>query len=451
MVLLKGPPQQVLAHAVGVELQGRVDGHDVTDEVQVAEGHPGLQRVGADAPIRPEHVVHVQLGHALLGLLLEGGGAGGKVRVLVAEELVADLAGQQHPDVGIPVDGPAAQVHAHAGPDGGDVPGAQDLDDLRQCLDDLIPGHVHLRVVGADKVGGLPGVLEVDGVGVHADGKGADLPAQDHGADGAHQGGVQPAGEQEAQRGVGVQPLVHGGDQLLADPAADGVQVPVPGHVVPGHGGGVGVADEPALGVVVARGEGKDLAAQTHQVFRLAGEHDGAGAVVAVVQGADADGVPGGHQGAGGAVVEHQSELRVQPGEHLQTVLPPQGQQDFAVAAAAEGVALFLQLPLQGPEAVELAVAHHIVAVQLEGLHARLGQPHDGQTVEAEIPGGGLHDPGHVGAPGERAVKAGADLLRSQRLAGKTHDGTHRKHLQKQKAQLHPNILGRIAAIRGAT
>ena len=56
--------------------------------------------------------------------LLESGGAGGEVRVLVAEELVADLTGQQHPDVRIPVDGLAAQVHAHAGPDGGDVPGA---------------------------------------------------------------------------------------------------------------------------------------------------------------------------------------------------------------------------------------------------------------------------------------------------------------------------------------
>ena len=60
---------------------------------------------------------------------------------------------------------------------------------------------------------------------IHADGEGADLLAQHLGGDGAHQGGVQPAGEQEAQRGVRVQPLVHAGDQLVADVAADGVQI----------------------------------------------------------------------------------------------------------------------------------------------------------------------------------------------------------------------------------
>ena len=32
---------------------------------------------------------------------LEGSGGGGKVGVLVAEQLVGDLAGEQHPDVGV--------------------------------------------------------------------------------------------------------------------------------------------------------------------------------------------------------------------------------------------------------------------------------------------------------------------------------------------------------------
>ena len=49
----------------------------------------------------------------------------------------------------------------------GDVPGAQHGDDLFQRVQHLLAGHVDLRVVGADVVGHLPGVLEVDGVGVH--------------------------------------------------------------------------------------------------------------------------------------------------------------------------------------------------------------------------------------------------------------------------------------------
>ena len=47
-------------------------------------------------------------------------------------------------------------------------------------------------------------------------------------------------------------------------------------------------------------------------------------------------------------IVDDEGELRVQLGEHLQAVLPVQRKQDLTVAAAAEGVAFFRQLPLQG-------------------------------------------------------------------------------------------------------
>ena len=51
---------------VGVQLQLGVDAHDVFHEVQVTEGDPGLQGVDGDAPVRPEHVVHVELIHRFL-------------------------------------------------------------------------------------------------------------------------------------------------------------------------------------------------------------------------------------------------------------------------------------------------------------------------------------------------------------------------------------------------
>ncbi len=104
-VALKGLAQQVLALAVAVQLLFRVDGHDVAHKIQVAKGHAGFDAVGGDAAVCAQHIVHIQLADALLALLLESIGGGGVVGVLVAEQLVRDLAGQQHADVGLLVDG----------------------------------------------------------------------------------------------------------------------------------------------------------------------------------------------------------------------------------------------------------------------------------------------------------------------------------------------------------
>ena len=155
--------------------------------------------------------------------------------------------------------------------------------------EDLVPGHGDLRVVGADKVRRLPGIFQVNRVGVHADGKGADLLMQDSGADGAHQGGVQSAGEEKAQRGVRVQPLVHGDDQLFPDRLAYGLQI-VRGVAL--YRGQVRITGQIFHRRSSAPREGADVSTQPHQVLGLAGKDDGAGAVIAVVQRPDADGVP---------------------------------------------------------------------------------------------------------------------------------------------------------------
>ena len=206
------------------------------------------------------------------------------------------------------MDGPADQVHAHAGPDGGDVVGAQDVDDLLQRVQDIPPGDVDLVVVAADVVRRLPGVLQVDGVGGHAHGVGLDGPVQQPGSDGAHQGAVQAAGEEKPHRHVGVQPLLHAQNQLLADVPAHCLQI-VGTDLV--HPGDVPVADEFAVLVVVPRGEGLDAPGQPQQAPGLAGEEDVPGGAVTVVQGPDADGVPGGHEAVRGLVVEDEGELRV--------------------------------------------------------------------------------------------------------------------------------------------
>ena len=119
----------------------------------------------------------------------------------------------------------------------------------------------------------------------------------------------------------------------------------------------------------MSRRERYDLSAEPHQVFGLAGKDDGAGGVIAVVERADADGVAGGDIAFRVSVVQDQRKFRVQHPEHLHTVLLIQREQDLAIGAALEGVALLLQCLPDPFESVDLTVADHIAVTQLEGLH----------------------------------------------------------------------------------
>ena len=76
-------------------------------------------------------------------------------------------------------------------------------------------------MVAADIVGHHPGVFQVDGVHIHADGEGADRFAERFPGDGADQGGIQTAGKEEADGRVRVQPLFHAVDQQAAQLRAD--------------------------------------------------------------------------------------------------------------------------------------------------------------------------------------------------------------------------------------
>ena len=217
------------------------------------------------------------------------------------------------------------------------------------------------------------------------------------------------------------------GDDYM-DVLADGVHVVRPAEA---GTGGVGVADKPSPVPVVSRREREDLLTQAHQLLGLAGEENAAVRTAAIEEGPDANGVPGCDEIIPLGIVDDEGELRVQPGKHVQPVLPVHGQQELAVAAAAEGVAPLLQLCALPPPAVELPVAHHLVRPQGEGLHPTLVQPHNGQTAKAQPAGGGFRHPGHVRAPGIGPVQTGQDLFPPPGLLGKSHDHAHRKHLQK--------------------
>ena len=113
-------------------------------------------------------------------------------------------------------------------------------------------------VLGADIVGHLLGVFQVDGVDVHADGEGLDGLFRAPGRHGADQAGIQTAGEQEAHGGVRIQPLFDAGNQLVVNFLAGGF------HIVMDDGcrlADLPVANELAVHVVVARREGENSAA----------------------------------------------------------------------------------------------------------------------------------------------------------------------------------------------
>ena len=202
---------------------------------------------------------------------------------------------------------------------------------------------------------------------------------------------------------------------------ADGFQIV---GTVPVHPGDVAVPDELAVGVVVTGWEREDLPADAHQVFGLAGKDQGAVIQRAVVEGPDTDGVPGGNEGVGFVIVQHQSKFGVQHGEHIQAEFPVHRQQNLTVGIAVEGV-LAGQGRFHPAEAVQLAVAHHIVAVQLERLHTLVGETHDGQPVKAQVPAAGVNHAGAVGTAGNGLGELPADGFHRDGLGTKTHNCTH--------------------------
>ena len=162
------------------------------------------------------------------------------------------------------------------------------------------------------------------------------------------------------------------------------------------------------------------------EVLRLAGKGHRAVRRPSIIQGTDADRVARGDQAVFLRVIEDQRELRVQHAEHVHAVLAVQRQQDLAVRVARKGI-LFLQPLADRAEAVQLAVADHEAAVQLERLHARLGQAHDGQAMKAQIAAGQLHQPAHVRPAGNRPVKRLAQRAFGNRLGLNAENGTHTK------------------------
>ena len=333
IVSLEGMAEQVFAFAVLVQLHLRVNAHHILHKIQITERHSCFQGVDGDTAVSPKHIVHMQLPDALDGFLLELLRRRGKVGVLIAEQLVADLARQQNTNIGLFVDGLADQIHTHAGADGGDVVGAQQCDHGFKGRDHFFRGHINFRVFTADVVRHFLCVLQVDSVLAHADGKGADRFIGAFLRHSAYQRGVQTAAEKKTDLGIGNQPLFNTGDQLLANIFANGLQIIVTDTVYLCR---IPITDELAILIIMSGREGHDFTADPHKVFCFAGKNDRTLFIVSVIEWPDADGVAGGNKRLFLRIVQDQRKFRIQHPEHGRAVLLVKGQQDFAIGLALE-------------------------------------------------------------------------------------------------------------------
>ena len=149
------------------------------------------------------------------------------------------------------------------------------------------------------------------------------------------------------------------------------------------------------------------------------------------------------------SVPQDQGELCIQGLEHLHAVFVIQGQKNLAIRLALQ--VIFLQQPLpQGTEAVQLAVAHHRILVEVEGLHAPLVEAHDRQAMKAQVSAGDLLEPAHVRTSRDGAVKARFQFLYGNRFGREAANGTHKKHLRSLVGN-RSDISGRMPPLRGAT
>ena len=333
VIALKRAAEQVLALAEAVHFERGVDRHHVFHEIEIAKRHARLQRVRGDAAIRAKHVVHIDFVDALLRFLLEFLFVRREIRVLIAEQLVRNLAREQHADVRVLMDVLAHQIHADARANRRDIVGLQNPDDVAQRADNLLRSHHDLSVIGAQIVRNLLGILEVDCVADHADGVGANRVRQILVCNGANQRAVEAAAEQKAERNVRVQALDHAERQLLVDLLADRVDLIFRIRLDARQ---VRILNELAVLPVVPRRERFDRVAQPNEVLRLAGEEHLSVRVEPVEQRANPNRVARGNQRVALMIVKDQRILRVQHLEHIRPVTLIHGQEQLAIRAALE-------------------------------------------------------------------------------------------------------------------
>ena len=217
LVLLKGVAQQIFPDPVSVQLFLRIDVHHIIHKCEITEGDSRFQRVHGDASVRAQNVIHMDLMDPLLSLFLEGLRIRREVGIFVAEQLIGDLSCQDDADVGVLMDPFADKIHADRSPDRRDIVGAERPDDRLQRTYDIVARDDDFLMVALYVVCDLPGILEVDRVDVHPDGECPERPVHLFCGNAADERGVESAGEEVADRSIGVQSFFDSVKQQITD------------------------------------------------------------------------------------------------------------------------------------------------------------------------------------------------------------------------------------------
>ena len=318
LILFKGMTDQIFADSVFVELLFRIDVHDIVHEIQIAERNAGFQRVDGDAAVCAEYIIDIDFADSFLGFLLESVCARGKIGIFVAKQFVGNFTGQDDTDVGVLVNPLADKIHADGSADGSNVKGSKCGDNRLQSIDHIVACDDDLVMIGMNVLRNLSRIFQIDGIDVHADGEGLQRLVHQLCGSAADKGGIKAAGEQVADRSIGIETLLNTAHQLVMDVHRNRIQIILTIVVNAGH---VTISMEGTILIIAAGRERKDLVTQLDQVLRLRSKDDDALFVIAVIQRADSDRVAGGDVLTGAAVKQDQRIFRIQKAEHIYAVL----------------------------------------------------------------------------------------------------------------------------------
>ncbi len=348
---------------------------------------------------------------------------------VAAEQLVRALAGEHHRDV--PGSGPGQEVERDQRRVGHRV--VQQLHDPWQLGEHLLVADHGRGQRDAEPARGV--LRDVDlGVAVRGEPGGERVDARLRlRRQRRHRGRVDAAGQERADRDVGVQVLADTGPQrvpdrlvgdlrlqaqrpqrgpepaVLADPAAgrphqavprrEAADVPVQGervrHVLEGQVVPDRVPVQRGAGRGGERVQGLALAGQPQPVRRLQ-----------QVERLDPERVPGRVHGAGAVVVGDEREHAAQPGQRRLAPVVERRRQHLGVTLGRErGVVLADQLGAQLAIVVDLAVEHHRPAVGVVQRLRRVVPVDDREPVEAERVPVAVLDPGVVRTPVPHALQ----------------------------------------------
>eukprot|EP00963_Diacronema_lutheri_P010804 scaffold1204_cov313-Pavlova_lutheri.AAC.8 len=358
--------------------------HGNIEEVLVKEGHSRLQPPGGRGFVSSEAVVHVKHLELAACFAVEFFPVRRFVEVEIStKHLIAAFPAQDHLD-SRRFDLPRHEEHGSGGTNGGHIVGLRVIDHVRNRIDPFLKREVELVVDGTQEIGHFLSCFEVWRA-FHADAKGVKrtppVLLYVTASHGGHQGGVEPSRQQNPERYIAHQSLLHGS---LKGVSEDGqIQLAI------GEGRRICLAVCHPLGVVkprerfrfggevVSRGEMDEVFAVFVQRLHFGRDPDGSVLPPSDVERRDSHVVPGDEVLVCARVQQHEGEHAVEHAWHIFAVFFVEVADDLAVAVGGEGVFLLECIPQ----------LHVIVDLSVDGHYDFLGL-----VVQRLVSGGWIHD-----------------------------------------------------------